>query len=63
MESEIVVEIGTGPKTATVSLRLDAGLNQRLENEARERGVAKSVLIRGACRRLFGHAADVGERA
>lgn len=45
---EIVTEKGD-----IVSLRIESGLNQKIEAEARDRGVGKSKVIRDACRELL----------
>ena len=52
-QDEIVVDLGSGRKRETVSLRINEDLNRRLESEAERRGVGKSAVIREACQQLF----------
>ena len=49
----ITVDVGTGAKVSTVSLRVGCKLDQKLESEAAARNTNKSEVIRDACRRLL----------
>jgi len=50
---DITVDVGTGAKVSTVSLRIGRKLDQKLESEAAAKNTNKSEVIRDACRRLL----------